>query len=75
MALESVQHPPESRSGEPADVEQIDILFNEMDAVVWCMQEQMRDRTDKRGRDVAYALSMVLERLIKELGRSAGVIA
>jgi len=54
----------------------IDMLFNEMDALIFCLQEKMNAPVeDKRSRDIAYALAMALEHINNELGRTAGVIA
>ncbi len=75
MASESVQQPQEASSTQAAACEPIDILFNEIDAVVECLQDKMQNHTSKRDRDVAYAMTMVLQRLVNELGRTAGVIA
>jgi len=53
----------------------IDLLFNEMDAVIECLQEKMMAKQSLHDRNTALGLAMVLRRLNNELGRTAGVIA
>lgn len=67
--------PPDAEPKQERECASIDMLFNEMDAVIECIQDKMLDHTNKRDRNVAHALVMVLERLNNELGRTAGVIA
>ncbi|XQA72103.1 hypothetical protein ACM9XA_11430 [Xanthomonas sacchari] len=77
IELAAVMPPPAAPEEERDDasiVGPVSMLFNEMDAVIACLYDKLDGAEDKRNRDAAYALVMVLERLNNELGRTAGVI-